>query len=220
MRRLFAVCALAMLGLVAVGQASTSHAGWPMFGNRLIDFDNSGGSHTLYGIPGVHNELLGSYGSDTIYGSNAGDVIWADYHPDFTQYDPTRRYCPRLKEYIGYLPPSQKPTPADLPTVMAAYRRDNAACKALGPNTGKPRATLPPPSVAMIHGGNGKNFIYATDTTNYVWTGTGPTQVHASVGGGVIHCQSSQVTVFLSKRSRPHYKLPGCKHLSYFSVGY
>src|ERR1700758_4820742 len=33
---------------------------------------------------------------------------------------------------------------------------------------------------AVIHAGNGKNFIYANDTLNYVWTGTNPkTVVHA-----------------------------------------
>jgi hypothetical protein len=166
----------------------------------------------------VHNELLGSYGSDTIYGSNAGDVIWADYHPDFSTYDPTRRYCPRLKEYIGSL--AQKPTPAELPAVKAAFAQSDRACKAQPATTGKPPSRTPPPSVGTIHAGNGNNFIYATDTTNYVWTGTGATKVHASVGGGVIHCQSSKVIVFLSHRSRPHYQLPGCRHLSYFSVGH
>ena len=28
--------------------------------------------------------------------------------------------------------------------------------------------------VAVIHAGNGKNFIYSNDTVNYVWTGTNP----------------------------------------------
>ncbi len=208
-----------VLGLAAVGQANTSHAGWPPIENLLIDHDHSGGSHVLYATPGVHNELLGSFGSDTIYGGNAGDVIWTDYNPDFSTYDPTVRYCPRLKEYIGALP--VKPaTPAALVSVKAAFAVSDRACQALPASTGKPPSSTPPPSVGTVHAGNGANFIYATDTTNYVWTGTGATKVHASVGGGEIHCQSSRVVVFLSHRSRPHYKLLGCRHLSYFSVGY
>ncbi len=208
-----------VLGLAAPVQANTSHAGWPAIQSLLIDRDNSGESHVLYATPGVHNELLGSFGSDTIYGGDAGDVIWTDYQPDFRAYDPTVRYCPRLKEYIGSLP--VKPaTPADLAAVRAAYAESDRACKALPASTGKPPSSTPPPSVGTVHAGNGANFIYATDTTNYVWTGTGATKVHASVGGGEIHCQSSRVVVFLSHRSRPHYKLFGCRHLSYFSVGY
>ncbi len=235
-RRLGAIGAVGMvvglvLGLAAAGQASTSHAGWPAIQNLLIDRDNSGGSHVLYATPGVHNELLGSFGSDTIYGGNAGDVIWTDYHPDFGAYDPTRRYCPvgaydptrrycpRLKEYIGSLP--VKPmTPADLAAVEAAYSQSDRACRALPASTGAPPSSTPPASVGTVHAGNGANFIYATDTTNYVWTGTGATKVHASVGGGEIHCQSSRMVVFLSHRSRTHYKLFGCRHISYFSVGY
>ena len=113
------VCALVLAGAAGVAQANTSHAGWPPIQNLLIDQDADGGAHVLYATPGVHNELLGSYGSDTIYGADAGDVIWADFHPDFTAYDPTHRYCPRLKEYIGSLP--QKPTtPDELAAVRAA----------------------------------------------------------------------------------------------------
>jgi hypothetical protein len=74
---------------------------------------------------------------------------------------------------------------------------------------------------AIIHAGNGKNFIYANDTINYVWTGTNPaTVVHAHEDSGVIHCESSQIVVYTSHHALPHYKLDGCKHISFFSVGY
>jgi Ca2+-binding RTX toxin-like protein len=39
-------------------------------------------ARTLVGQKGVHNWLLGGYGSDTIIGGDKGDVIWGDYHPD------------------------------------------------------------------------------------------------------------------------------------------
>jgi Ca2+-binding RTX toxin-like protein len=219
MWRLGGVCALALLCMTGVGQATAVHAGWPTIGNLLIDKDTSGGSHVLRGAPGVHNELLGGYGSDTLYGGNAGDVIWADYHPDFSGYDAAHTYCPSMSAYIQTLTYKPK-TPAELDMVRTAYRQSDAACRAQPALTGKAAGSPPPPQTAYIYAGNGNNFIYATDTTNFVWTGTGKTMVHASVGGGVIHCQSAKAIVFLSKRSRPHYRLPGCRHLSYFTSGH
>ena len=81
----------------------------------------------------------------------------------------------------------------------------------------------PKHQTAIIHAGNGRNVIYANDTLNYVWTGTNPkTIVHAHVSGigGVIHCQSPGIVVFLSVVSERHFKLDGCRHISHFSVGY
>jgi hypothetical protein len=79
----------------------------------------------------------------------------------------------------------------------------------------------PASQTAVIHAGNGKNFIYANDTINYVWTGTNPgTVVHAHEGSGVIHCESAKIVVYTSHRALPHYKLKGCRHISFYSVGY
>jgi hypothetical protein len=61
--------------------ASTSEAGWPAKECLKMDKGGAGRSHTLVGLNGVHNWLLGGYGNDTIIGGNRGDVIWADYHP-------------------------------------------------------------------------------------------------------------------------------------------
>jgi hypothetical protein len=61
--------------------ASTSEAGWPAKECLKMDKGRAGLSHTLVGLNGVHNWLLGGYGNDTIVGGNHGDVIWADYHP-------------------------------------------------------------------------------------------------------------------------------------------
>jgi hypothetical protein len=143
--------------------ADTSHAGWPHIDRLMMDKGPPGQQHTLRGLPDRHNELLGGYGDDVLFGGNAGDVMWGDYRP-----------------------------------------------------SGKP-----PQQTAYIYAGNGKNFIYANDTINYVWTGTNPaTVVHAHFGGGVIHCQSPGVLVYLSHKSRAHYQLDGCRRLSYFSLGY
>ncbi len=74
---------------------------------------------------------------------------------------------------------------------------------------------------AVIHAGDGPNFIYANDTVNYVWTGTNPdTVVHAHEGSGVIHCENANIVVFTSHRALPHYKLEGCRRISFYTVGY
>ena len=61
--------------------ASTSEAGWPAKQCLKMDKGGAGERHTLVGINGVHNWLLGGYGNDVIIGGNRGDVIWGDYHP-------------------------------------------------------------------------------------------------------------------------------------------
>jgi hypothetical protein len=61
--------------------ASTSHAGWPRKECLKMDKGPAGRRHTIVGLNGVHNWLLGGYGDDTIIGGDRGDVIWGDYHP-------------------------------------------------------------------------------------------------------------------------------------------
>jgi hypothetical protein len=64
----------------AVAQANASHARWPKINGKLI-VNSSNANRTLRGDEHKHNELLGGNGNDTIYGGEAGDVIWGDYHP-------------------------------------------------------------------------------------------------------------------------------------------
>ncbi|MEA2208541.1 MAG: hypothetical protein QOF54_1018 [Solirubrobacteraceae bacterium] len=153
---------LALLAIAASASAMTSHAGWPPDEHLVMDKGPAGRSHTLAGVNGRHNYLLGGYGNDTIYGGDAGDVIWADYHPS-------------------------------------------------GEST----------QTAVIRAGNGKNYIYANDTYNYVWTGTNPlTVVHAHENSGAIHCENPRQVVYTSHHALPRYKLHGCRHISFYSVGY
>jgi hypothetical protein len=157
-----AVALVAALAAAVPALAMTSHAGWPPNQHLVMDKGPAGRHNTLTGVQGRHNYLLGGYGDDTIYGGNAGDVIWGDYRPS-------------------------------------------------GEST----------QTAVIHAGNGKNFIYSNDTVNFVWTGTDPaTVVHAHEGSGVIHCESPGIVVFTSHHALPHYKLDGCRHISFYSVGY
>ncbi|HTU78328.1 MAG TPA: hypothetical protein VMF09_06155 [Solirubrobacteraceae bacterium] len=62
--------------------AMANHTGWPADECLKMDKGPVGVSHTLVGLKHVHNYLLGGYGNDTIYGGDAGDVIWGDYHPE------------------------------------------------------------------------------------------------------------------------------------------
>jgi Ca2+-binding RTX toxin-like protein len=72
---------LLAVSMAAPALAMTSHTGWPADQHLVMDRGPAGRHNMLVGRRGVHNYLLGGYGNDTIYGGNAGDVIWADYHP-------------------------------------------------------------------------------------------------------------------------------------------
>jgi len=162
-RRAWAPALLAALCLTAPAVAMTSHAGWPADQHLVMDKSPAGRANVLTGVDGVHNYLLGGYGNDTIYGGNAGDVIWGDYH----------------------------------------------------------ESGWPSFQTAIIHAGDGPNLIYANDTVNYVWTGTNPdTVVHVHENSGVVHCENPQIVVFTSHHALPHYKLDGCHHISFYSVGH
>jgi hemolysin type calcium-binding protein len=159
-----ALAAVAVTGALAIPSgASTSHAGWPPNEHLVMDKGPASRHNVLVGMRHRHNWLLGGYGNDTLYGGNAGDVLWGDYHPS------------------GW----------------------------------------PARQVAYIYAGNGRNFIYSNDTVDYVWTGTNPgTVVHAHEGSGVINCQNPNIWVFTSHHALPHYRLNGCRHISFYSVGY
>jgi hypothetical protein len=155
---------LATAAAVAPGTAalaSTSHAGWPPVARKDIQINRTDADTTLVAHPGVHNELLGGHGNDTLDGGNLGDILWGDY-------------------------------------------------KLNGPTT----------QVDHINAGAGKDYIYASHGTNFIFTGGGGDVVHAHFGRGEIHCGSSKDLVYLSHKSRPGYKLVGCKRISYKTLGY
>ena len=74
----------------------------------------------------------------------------------------------------------------------------------------------PAAQVDHLYGGPGTDFLYASHGINYIYTGGGPDVVHAHFGrGGEIHCDSRDVLLYLSHRSRARYHLFGCKRISY-----
>jgi hypothetical protein len=111
---------------------------------------------------GIHNELLGGHGNDTLYAGDDGDVLWGDYKP-----------------------------------------------------SGQPTSQLD-----HIHGGPGRDIIYASHGTNFIHTGGGPDIVHAHFGRGQIWCDSPGALVYISRRSRRGYHLHGCKRISHFTAGH
>ncbi len=146
-------------GSAGAVQASTSHAGWPVFGHRYQNRTDA--DATARGLPGVHNEMLGGGGSDTLYAGDLGDVLWGDYKP-------------------GNQPTTQ---------------------------------------VDAMYGGAGNDFFYASHGMNTISTGGGMNIVHAHYGHGSITCGSPSDIVYLSHKSKPHYKLVGCKHISFATTG-
>jgi RTX calcium-binding nonapeptide repeat (4 copies) len=82
MKRLLPTALLVLLLVPAGALAAADRGAWPHINGKLVIDHGPPGSHRImHGDANRHNELLGGYGNDTIYGGNAGDVIWADYHP-------------------------------------------------------------------------------------------------------------------------------------------
>ena len=78
----------------------------------------------------------------------------------------------------------------------------------------------PETQVDHLYGGPGKDFIYASHGTNVIRTGGGRDVIHAHFGRGTITCGSGHPIVYISHRSRPHYRLRGCHRISYKTAGH
>jgi hypothetical protein len=78
----------------------------------------------------------------------------------------------------------------------------------------------PTTQVDHLHGRGGRDFIYASHGTNYIWAGSGNDVVHAHFGHGEIRCGRGRDIVFLSHKGRKGWHLYGCERISYFTRGY
>src|SRR5207249_1459637 len=64
--------------------------------------------------------------------------------------------------------------------------------------------------VDQLHGGPGKDFIYASHGENLIWSGGGADVIHAHFGRGQIWCGHGRTIVYMSRVSRKRYRLHGC----------
>jgi Ca2+-binding RTX toxin-like protein len=72
----------------------------------------------------------------------------------------------------------------------------------------------PTTQVDHIHGGPGRDFIYASHGANFIYSGGGRDEIHAHFGRGAIYC-SPKTILYISHRSQPHYHLHGCTRIRY-----
>ena len=76
----------------------------------------------------------------------------------------------------------------------------------------------PTTQVDRLNGGPGNDHIYASHGINFIHTGGGRDFVHVHFGrGGEIYCESPNVHIYISHRSRHRYRLFGCNrhHLDF-----
>jgi RTX calcium-binding nonapeptide repeat (4 copies) len=215
-RLLALACALTASLAVAIASApaKTSHAGWPDINGMLL-MNKRDQSRPLDGRPGQDP----FDGTDPTYSCDG-------LHRD-TSCVGLAAPCVRGIILRGICPVSV--TVPDVPRhneLLGGHGNDTIHAGPWGdviwgdyksPSDGE--TPQPTTQVDQLYGGDGKDFIYASHGENTIYTGAGADVVHAHFGHGSIHCGSAQATVFISRRSRPGYKLYGCKHVSYKTAG-
>jgi len=203
----FLACAL----VVAVGAlpaaANTSHAGWPQINGMLL-----------------MNKLDQSRPIDARPGHDPFDGTDPSYRCDGLHEDSS---CVGLPRHCH-----RRDVDCKHPVVVADAARHNELLGGHGNDVihagrwgdvlwGDYKPSGQPTSQTdRLYGGPGKDFIYASHGWNTITTGGGADVIHAHFGHGSIRCDSADVTVFLSRRSRHGYKLHGCRRISYRTLGY
>ena len=195
MRRLLPLVLLLLLVPAAAVSAKASHAGWPSITGMLL-MNSQDRSRPLDGRPGQDpfDGTDPSYSCDGLH-RNSSCVRQA-----------ARRKITVVPSNIGHN------------ELLGGHGNDTIHAGPAGDviwGDYKP-CCQPTAQVDHLYGGPGDDFLYASHGINYIHTGGGHDVVHAHFGrGGEIHCDSPQVLVYLSHRSRPLYHLFGCRHISY-----
>jgi Ca2+-binding RTX toxin-like protein len=73
--------------------------------------------------------------------------------------------------------------------------------------------------VDRIHGGPGKEFIYASHGQNFIDAGPGKDVIHAHFGRGTIDCGGGADVLYISHKSQKRYKISHCETISYKTDG-
>jgi hypothetical protein len=195
MRRLLPLALVSLLLPAAAAFAKASHAGWPNITGMLLK-NSRDQSRPLDGRPGQDP----FDGTDRSYSCDG-------LHRNSSCVRSARRHKTRVvPSNIGHN------------ELLGGHGNDTIHAGPAGDviwGDFKP-CCQPTRQVDHLYGGPGDDFIYASHGLNYIQTGGGHDVVHAHFGrGGEIHCDSRNVLVYLSHRSRPHYRLFGCNRISY-----
>jgi RTX calcium-binding nonapeptide repeat (4 copies) len=178
----------------AAAFAKASHAGWPKITGMLL-MNSRDQSRPLDGRPG--QDPFG--GRDSSYSCDGR-------HKDSSCVRASRRRTTVVPSNIGHN------------ELLGGHGSDTIFAGPAGDviwGDYKP-CCQPTRQVDHLYGGPGDDHIYASHGFNDIQTGGGRDVVHAHFGrGGEIHCDSTNVLVYLSHRSRANYRLYGCKRISY-----
>jgi hypothetical protein len=194
MRRLLLLLLLCLLLPAVPAFAKASHAGWPKITGMLL-MNGQNQSRPLDGRPGQDpfDGTDGSYSCDGVH-RKSSCVRSSGRH--------TTTVVPSNIGHNELLGGHGNDTIHAGPAGDVIWGDFRPCCQ-------------PTKQVDYLYGGSGNDFIYASHGRNYIYTGGGRDVVHAHFGRGEIHCDSNNVLVYLSHRSRRGYRLFGCKHISY-----
>jgi Ca2+-binding RTX toxin-like protein len=233
---MLAVVALVGVGVASSAPANTSHAGWPPLTGMLL-INKLDQSRPLDGRPGSDPFDGAEYSTRCPHGQLHSHCvpggIHVARHNGVVSCTALAAAEQRLSAKLGRATPASVcsgsiATAALVPAgighneLLGGHGSDTIHAGPAGDviwGDYKPDGQ-PTSQVDRLYGGAGNDFIYASHGINYIYTGGGRDVIHAHFGRGAIHCGSATVTVYLSRAGRHGYRLFGCHHISYKSLGY
>ena len=194
MRRVLPLTLFLLLLPAAASSGKASHAGWPRITGMLL-MNSRDQSRPLDGRPG----------QDPFDGTDASHSCDGLHHNSACVRSARRRPTTVVPPGIGHN------------ELLGGHGNDIIHAGPAGDviwGDYKP-CCQPESQVDYLYGGPHKDFIYASHGRNIIYTGGGHDVVHGHFGRGEIHCDSPDVLVYLSHRSRRGYHLFGCHHIDY-----